>query len=132
MTLLKVAVHFKDGSIKKGTTQNFSANNVSFHLLTSDGQTLVVKMEELKAMFFVKDYLGNKLSKDVNKISRSNIQAGTGRMIRVTFSDDEMIVGYSAGYSPNRQGFFVIPADQEGNNERFFVITSATKKVEIL
>ena len=53
-------------------------------------------------------------------------------MIRVTFSDDEIIVGYSTGYSPNRQGFFMISADKGGNNERIFVITSATKKVELL
>jgi hypothetical protein len=87
-------------------------------------------MEELKAVFFVKDFLGNKLHKDINKISRSNIQAGAGRMIKVTFSDDEMIVGYSTGYSPNRQGFFIIPADKEGNNEKIYVITSAAKKIE--
>ena len=132
MTLLKVVVRFKDGSVKKGTAQNFSPENVSFHLLTSSGQTSVVKMEELKAVFFVKDYLGNKVRKDINKISRNNLQTGTGRMIRIIFSDDEMIIGYSTGYSPNRQGFFVIPADQEGNNERIFVITSATKRVEII
>ena len=132
MTHLKVVVRFKDGSVKKGTAQNFSPENVSFHLLTSSGQAVLVIMEELKAVFFVKDYLGNKLRKDINQISRNNFQTGTGRMIRVIFSDDEMIVGYSTGYSPNRQGFFVKPADQEGNNERIFIITSATKRVELL
>ena len=132
VTQQKIIGRFKDGSVKKGTVQNFSPNNVSFYLLTSDGQTLVVKMEELKAVFFVKDYLGNKLRKDINKISRSNIQAGAGRMIKVTFSDDEMIVGYSTGYSSNRQGFFMIPADKGGNNERIYVITSATKKIELI
>ena len=132
LTLLKVVVRFKDGSVKKGTAQNFSPENVSFHLLTSSGQTLSLRIEELKAVFFVKDYLGNKLRKDINKISRNNFQAGTGRMIRVIFSDDEMIIGYSTGYSPNRQGFFVIPADQKSNNERIFVITSATKRVELI
>ena len=132
MALLKVIARFKDGSVKKGTTQNFSPNNVSFNLVTSNGQTLVVKMEELKAVFFVKDYLGNKLRKDVNIISHDNLKAGTGRMIKVTYSDDEMIVGFSTSYSPNRQGFIMIPADKGGNNERIFVITSAIKKVELL
>ncbi len=131
-TQQKIIVRFKDSSMKKGTAQNFSPNNVWFHLLTSDGQTLVVKMEELKAVFFVKDYLGNKLHKDINKISRNNIQVGEGRMIKVTFSDDEIIVGYSTDYSPNRQGFFMIPADIKGNNERIYIITSATKKVEVI
>ena len=86
----------------------------------------------MKAVFFIKYYLGNKLRKDINKISRNNFQTGKGRMIKTIFSDDEMIVGYSTGYSPNRQEFVVIPANQEGNNERIFVITSATKKVELL
>ncbi len=132
MTLLKVVARFKDGSVKKGTAQNFSPENVFFHLLTSSGQTLLVRMVELKAVFFVKDFLGNKLHKDINKISRSNIQVGEGRMIKVTFSDDEIIIGYSTDYSPNRQGFFMIPADIKGNNEQIYVITSATKKVELL
>jgi hypothetical protein len=103
-----------------------------FHLLISDGQTLPVKMEDLKAVFFVKDYLGNKIRKDINKISRNNMQADAGKMIKVTFSDDEIIVGYSKGYFPNQQGFFMIPADQGSNNERIFVITSATKNVELI
>ena len=130
MKQVKVVVHYIDGTVKKGAAQNFSPNSAYFHLVTSNRQALVVKMEMLKAIFFVKDYLGNTLRKDINKISRGNIQAGAGRMIKVTFSDDEMIVGYSTGYSPNRQGFFIIPADKEGNNERIYVITSAAKKIE--
>ncbi len=132
VTQQKIIARFKDSSVKKGTAQNFSPNNVSFHLLTSDGQTLVVKIEELKAVFFVKDYLGDKLRKDINRISRDNFKAGTGRMIRVTFSDDEIIVGYSTGSFPKRQGFFIISADKGGNNERIFVITKKKKKIELL
>ncbi len=35
-------------------------------------------------------------------------------------------------YSPDRQGFFLIPADLKGNNERVFVVKSATAKMEFL
>jgi hypothetical protein len=42
------------------------------------------------------------------------------------------VVGYTLAYSPDRQGFFMTPADLQGNNERIFVVKSATEKIELL
>jgi hypothetical protein len=58
--------------------------------------------------------------------------AGGGRKIQVRFLDGETIVGYTMGYSPDRTGFFLVPADSKGNNERIFVVKSATEKVEMM
>ena len=52
--------------------------------------------------------------------------------MKVSFSDGEEIIGYTLGYSPDRQGFYLTPADLKGNNERIFVIKSATEKVEFI
>ena len=52
--------------------------------------------------------------------------------LKVRFLDGETIVGYTMGYSPDRMGFFLVPADSKGNNERIFVVKSATEKVEMM
>ncbi len=124
----KVVVRFKDGTVLKGETNNFFPNKPSFNLQTPDGEYPEIYVENLKAVFFVKDLLGNRehVKRYVDNI------AGAGRKIRVRFVDGEEIIGYTLGYSPDRPGFIMTPADLTGNNERAFVVASATENVEFL
>ena len=39
--------------------------------------------------------------------------------------DGELIVGYTHSYNPERQGFFMLPADADDNNLRIFVLKNA-------
>ena len=55
-----------------------------------------------------------------------------GRKIEVEFTDGESITGYALGYSPDRHGFFITAADLSSNNERNFVVKSATKSIKFL
>ncbi len=124
----KVVVRFKTGDVKKGTTSNFSPNKVIFHLISATGEILDINIEELKAVCFVKKFEGDKYRMDDYKA----YIPGGGRKVQVKFSDGEMMLGYTQGYSPTRSGFFVTPADLQNNNDRIFVITSATEKVTFL
>ena len=124
----KVVVKFKDNTIAKGKTSDFFPNKALFHLENTDGQITEVSVEDLKAVFFVKDFEGNK---DHQYDYVDEIAAG-GRKIKVAFTDGETVVGYTVAYSPDRQGFFMTPADLKGNNERIFVVKSATGKVEFI
>ena len=122
----KIVVRYKDGNIIKGQTADFSPNKALFHIETINGEVKEVNMENLKAVFFVKDFEGNKQYKE----NYNKHIAGGGRKIKVQYQDDEEITGYTLGYSPERQGFFMIPADTGGNNERIFIVKSATKNIE--
>jgi hypothetical protein len=124
----RVVVKFKDNKVLKGTTSDFFPNKNQFHLNILDGDVLNVQVEDLKAIFFVKDFTGNK---DRKKAYVDEI-AGTGRKMRVDFSDGESIVGFTLGYSPDRQGFYFTPADAGGNNIRIFVVKSATENIAFL
>jgi hypothetical protein len=124
----KVVVKSKDESLKKGTTRDFFPNKPQFHLEDMNGELSEIKIEDLKAVFFVKDFEGNKS----HQKSYADNVAGGGKKVKVNFKDGETIVGYTLGYSPDRQGFFVTPADLHGNNERIFVVKSATEKVEFV
>ena len=124
----KVVVKFKDNSLVKGQTNNFLPNKTFFHLQQISGGQIEVHIEDLKAIFFVKNYNG---AKDHKKSYDDKVPGG-GRKIQVKFLDGEIIVGYTTGYSPDRPGFYIVPADIKGNNERIFVVKTATEKVEML
>ncbi|MGD1967372.1 MAG: hypothetical protein PVH74_08095 [Desulfobacterales bacterium] len=124
----KVVARFKDGTILKGKTNDFFPNKTSFHVETLNGETETIDVEQLKALFLVKDFEGNK---EYNEEFNDEV-SGAGRKIKVTFSDGEIITGYTLGYSPNRQGFYMTPADLQSNNVRIFVIKSATEKIEFV
>ena len=87
-----------------------------------------LKVEGIKAIFFVKDLGGDKGHK---KTYEDNVPGG-GKKIQVEFHDGETIVGYVLGYSPERQGFFMTPADLEGNNLRIYAVAAAVKKTQFL
>lgn len=124
----KVVARFKDGNSLNGTTTDFFPNKTSFHLTLTNGDVVEINVEHLKAVFYVKDFEGNKIRDD----EYSDEIPGGGRKIQVEFFDNETLIGFSQGYSPNRIGFFLIPADNDNNNDRIFVVSSAAKKVSFL
>ncbi len=124
----KIVAKFQDGTLIKGQTSDFLPNKKNFHLKQTDGQTVSINVEQLKAVFFVKDFRGNKQYKDDYK----DIVPGGGKRIRVKFTDGEVLVGYTQGYAPNRTGFFLVPGDMHSNNERVFIINSVIEKIEFL
>ncbi len=122
----QVVLRYLNGSVIKGKTSDFFPNKKGFHLEKLEGEIIDVDMDELKAIFFVKDYEGDK-----NHINHYvDTMNGAGRIIQVTFFDGECITGYTQGYSPDRIGFFMSPAESKGNNDRIFVVKSSTVKVE--
>ena len=124
----KVVVQYKDGNILKGSTGDFLPTKPRFHLNVLDGSIKEIQVEELKALFFVKDMEGNK---DYNETYEDVIEGG-GKKIEVEFNDGETIVGYVQSYSPDRQGFIMSPADLNSNNERVFVVMTSAKSVKFL
>ena len=124
----RVVARFKDNTLIKGTTSDFFPNKTQFHLTRLDGKIETIDTERLKALFFVKDTEGNK---DHQESYEDDI-AGAGRKMQVKFTDGEMLIGYSLGYSADRHGFFLTPADLKSNNERIFVVKSATEAVQFL
>jgi hypothetical protein len=124
----KVVLKFKDKTVLKGKTNNFFPNKTSFHLELVNGEQTEIHIEELKALFFVKSFDGDKR----HEKNYADKVPGGGRKIKVKFSDGETITGYTTGYSADRAGFYMVPADLKGNNERIFVVASATEAIEMI
>lgn len=122
----RIIVRFTDGKILKGTTVDLLPNKSVFHLNENDtGAIHKIDIVNLKAIYFVKSFGGNKDYQDKNDIER----VGLGKKIRVSFKDGETLVGYTQGYSANRSLFIVFPCDPDSNNEKVFVVTGATDNV---
>ena len=124
----KVVAHFKDSRVAKGVCHNFFPNKIFFNLESPTGESSRIDIETLKAVFFTKDFDGDK----DHQPDYSHEIRGAGRRMMVEFSDGEIIVGYTLGYSPDRNGFFLTPADVNGNNERVFVVSSSTRRVDFI
>src|SRR5688572_11086748 len=131
-TSLRVVARFTDGQMLKGTTRDFSANKPDFHVYPEGNlraTPVKVPLTLLKAVFFVKTLEGNKDHVEASDLPDNQ---GQGRRLRVTFKDNEALVGFTVGYTPNRPGFFLLPGDPGSNNLRIFVVGSAVAKVEFL
>src|SRR5262245_29649539 len=129
--LTRVVARFADGKVLKGSTQDFFPNRPSFHLLPADGSASVeIRCKQLKALFFVKTFEGDRHRKDLRGFVAAPPETAQGKKIAVRFRDGELLCGYSLSYTPDREGFFVFPADGGSNNSRAYVITGACLEVK--
>jgi hypothetical protein len=130
----KIIVRFADGRIMKGYTQNFSPNKPTFHLRPADPkaseETIEVLVQELKAVFFVRDFSGDPNYKEQKKFPDG--AKPSGRVVEATFKDGERIIGSTLGYDPRRPGFFIFPGDLNWNNLKIFVVSQAVRWVRYI
>ena len=130
----RVVARYADGRLLKGSTNDFVPTKDVFHVSdvnAGPGATPTrVQVRELKAVFFVKDFVGDREHKPRNDFEPG--RAVTGKKIEVVFADGEVLVGTTQGYQPDRPGFFMVPADGSANTERCFVVMTATRSVRLL
>jgi hypothetical protein len=133
MERVKVVVRYSDGRLIKGFTHDFFPNKERFHLIPADnpsGGAIEVSTNDLKAIFMVRDFIGDPLFKERRNYIEE--EKPSGRKVEVTFTDGEVLVGSTLGYDPKRQGFFIFPADPKSNNIRVYVVSFAVEKVRYL
>lgn len=80
-----------------------------------DGEAAEVPFADLKAVFFPR--------------TSDALEPASGMQIAVEFNDGEVIRG-TAHYNPERNGFFLYPADRS-KNDRIFVVNSAIVSIEV-
>ena len=130
----KVVARYADGRIVKGMTSDFLPTKQAFHVsevaTTAQLKPLEIRMAELKALFFVKDFAGDAQHAEGNEFDVSRPRVGPH--MRVHFADGEVLVGTTQGYQPNRPGFFLEPADSDSNIERCYAMAAAVQQVSFI
>ena len=129
----KLVARFTDGSVVKGAALDFAPSKKLFHMTVAsspNGTPFPIHTEDLKALFYVKDFGGDPGHVDSREFDRE-IPAGA-RRISAAFSDGEVLVGTTTAYRPGQSGLFVIPADSGSNNELCYVFVAATQAVSLI
>jgi len=129
---LRVVVRFSNGEKLKGTTQDFKPASSRFHLIpAAGGAPIEVRMDDLKAVFFVRDLEGTPSRPKLHGFVEAPAETTQGKKVAVRFRDDELLCGYTLSFSPDRKGFFVFPADTTCNNLRIYVVTAAAAEIRV-
>ena len=117
----QVVARFQDGRLLKGTSLDVGPARPTFHIRPQKGPVLEVRLQDLKALFFVRSLDG-----DPQRIERKSPDPGDprtrgSRVIGMRFADGEFMVGLTVAYPPRRDYFFALPVDQHSNNIRVLV-----------
>jgi hypothetical protein len=128
----RIVVRYADGRLAKGFCRDFFPPRGHFHLWQQPSEVsrdrVTIPIGDLKAVFFVRDFDGNPCYVDGGPILRPL----NGRLIAVTFLDDEELTGTTMNYQPGALGFFIQPVDSEDNNLRAYVVSRAVRHVRFL
>jgi len=132
----KAVVKYQNREIIKGWIEDFHPDRDSFILFPlieySEEERMEIKFSSLKAVFFVKDFIGNK---DYKKVRTFNVDlkvTPSQRKLIVNFKDGEHLYGTSHSYGRYKVGFFMYPVDPKDNSERIFVVHSAVESVRLM
>ena len=100
MPYAKVVARYRDGRLLKGSTSDFQPNKDRFHLALSDAgpgaRPVEVRLSELKAVFFVRDFKGDpgrhdrQLFDPRKPLDPSGIRVGTPALTTRGMGVDEM------------------------------------------
>jgi hypothetical protein len=112
----RVVLRYRDGRTERATLDPIDPSR---EVLTvqRDGAPAEVSFSELKAVFFPRTAPDDML------------EPANGMQIAIEFNDGEVIRG-TAQYNPERNGFFLFPADRS-KNDRIFVVNSAIVSIEV-
>jgi uncharacterized protein DUF6982 len=128
----KVVVRYADGRLTKGYSYDFGAGRKSFHVFSgpnASGRPTSVPVSELKAVFFVRDFVGN--GKYTERKGFENRDRAHGRAIELRFHDGEVLVG-STGDPQAGPGILFTPADPASNNIRVYAVWAAVRQMRVL
>jgi hypothetical protein len=126
----EVVAHYMGGRLVKGTSLNVGPSRPTCHIRTAKEGTVEVKLAELKALFFVRDLVGNAQRKDGMTVDPNDARVRGAHPIDLQFTDGERVIGLTVQYPPASSFFFVMPADPESNNLRILVNKAAVARIK--
>src|SRR5438445_870286 len=123
----KVIARKVDGQILKGYVETIPdlANADAITLQSLTEEVIIIPKTEMKALFFVRKFSGNKEYSEVKFFdSQPKID---GLWVRLTFYDKELIEGIVANSIQflMEDGFYLKPPDPNSNNRLMYVVKRA-------
>jgi hypothetical protein len=131
-TLKKVAVLLLDRSVVKGyLSPSALGRTETFDLLTPDGEHRPIKLEEVKSVYFVREFTESFEPERKSFLSRPKLD---GLWVRLRFHDEDTIEGIVSNDLLDLldAGVHLTPPDLHGNNLRMFIPRSALAEMKVL
>jgi hypothetical protein len=138
----RAVARLNNGNLLKGYMKEFSSDMTEIAVEEDGtGKLHLLRMEDMKAVFFVKSFEGDHEYRERKSYSNSKPR---GQRVFVKFRDGESLVGFMDSDIPwekgfflskrdnDKKGFFLLPADEDGNNLRVFVVSSSVDDVTIV
>jgi len=126
MEYRKLILRYLDGSVVPALVGFFENGTDPISAIRTDGSPLCVQVSDLKAAFFVKDYLGNPSYEAL--LDEEKIRNKTdGGFVRLHFSDGEVLIGQVADDTNFSKGFFLKVLDPNDNNILVYVNPKSLK-----
>ncbi len=132
-TGMKVVARYVDGRLVKGTTYDLQRGRPRFYVFpepcASDASAIRVMVSDLKAVFFVRDLIGDPRHTERRDFPDGSTAPPSGFRVAVTFRDGEVLVGTTEDLPSSPDGLVVVPVDPRSNNLRVFVVPSAVRSL---
>jgi hypothetical protein len=129
----KVVARYVNGTLIKGYSYDFAPGRRRFHIFLARDASVAptpVLLSDLKAVFFVRDFVGNARYNERKRFAPGERSAG--HRVRVVFGDNEVLVGSTDEDLSSRPGLYVTPADPASNNIRVYAVSTAIRQVRSL
>ncbi len=130
-SLRKVVVRTRSGEVIPGFANQALIKN-KLEIITNKGEERTFSLENLKAVYFVKDFAGNPEYDEIKFLTEESTVSML--WVRLEFYDGEVQEGKVTNdlelfCAP---GFFLWPLDRDTNNECVYVIKSSLQAFSIL
>lgn len=120
MEYRKLILRYLNGMVIPALVGFFENGTDPITAINPDGTPLCVNVSELKAAFFVRDYLGNPSYQTL--LDEEELRKRTsGIFVRLYFKDGETMMGQVAKDTDFTKGFFVKVLDPDDNNILVYV-----------
>ncbi|HTP44120.1 MAG TPA: hypothetical protein VMJ13_06120, partial [Candidatus Acidoferrum sp.] len=131
-TLKKVVVLKLDRSTVRGYLNPSSlGRSESVEVLTTDGEHHSLPLDEVKSIYFVREFTGDFEPERKTFLSRPKLD---GLWVRLRFRDDDVMEGIVSNDLLDMldTGVQLTPPDLHGNNLRMFIPRSALAEMKVL
>ena len=128
----KVVVHYRGGVTVRGRLRFFEGVRSSVTAEDLAGHPLTIPFDEIKAIFFVKEYEGSDEEHQAARPEVAGPDRERGQPVAVRFPDGEVIEGSVSPFPPTGLGFYLTPRGRHGNNRAIFVPSRSPLEVRPL
>ncbi len=127
--MVPVVLRYLNGEMEKCFIKPYISCSVKvLQVIKESGEVITVPVEDLKAVFFVKELKGRG-HKEGSWEEEDPKALKAGKKITVVFKDGEKMKGKVIGNYEKSGSFFLYPIEKDSNNIKVFIVKNSLAKI---